>query len=220
MLTILWYSAFTFLSAFVTGVWQLAILRLLAGIGIGGEWAMGGTFVAEEWPEHRRRVGAGLMHTGYYVGIFLAALANYGIGSRFGWRAMFIVGGLPALLLAWVRLGVTEPAAWTKKEKVVRAWAVWRPLATLFSPVWRLRTIVNSLLMLVSICGLWAGTVYVPLRLQRSLKPVDAAALKLPNWPLGESCWSRSRRFLAAWRCRALPNGWDAAGRWLFSLLS
>jgi MFS family permease len=162
MLTILWYSAFTFLSAFVTGVWQLAILRLLAGIGIGGEWAMGGTFVAEEWPEDRRRVGAGLMHTGYYVGIFLAALANYGIGSHFGWRAMFIVGGLPALLLAWVRHGVTEPAAWTKKEKVVRSWAVWRPFVILFSPALRRRTIVNALLMLASICGLWAGTVYVP----------------------------------------------------------
>jgi MFS family permease len=64
MLTIAWYSLFTFLSAFVTSVWQLAILRLLAGIGIGGEWAMGGTFVAEEWPEHRRRMGAGYMHTG------------------------------------------------------------------------------------------------------------------------------------------------------------
>ena len=48
MLTIVWYSVFTFLSALVTSVWQLAILRLLAGIGIGGEWAMGGTFVAEE----------------------------------------------------------------------------------------------------------------------------------------------------------------------------
>jgi MFS family permease len=162
ILTILWYSAFTFLSAFVTGVWQLAVLRLLAGVGIGGEWAMGGTFVAEEWPESRRRAGAGWMHTGYYVGIFLAALANYAIGSRFGWRAMFIVGGLPALLLAWVRHGVTEPAAWTKKEKVIRAWAVWRPLAALFSSALRRRTILNSLLMLVSICGLWAGTVYVP----------------------------------------------------------
>jgi len=70
MFTIVWYSVFTFLSAFVASVWQLAILRLLAGIGIGGEWAMGGTFVAEEWPEQRRRMGAGLMHTGYYVGIF------------------------------------------------------------------------------------------------------------------------------------------------------
>jgi MFS family permease len=162
MLTIVWYSLFTFLSAFVTGVWQLAILRLLAGVGIGGEWAMGGTFVAEEWPESRRPVGAGLMHTGYYVGIFLAALANYGIGSRFGWRAMFIVGGVPALLLAWIRHGVTEPATWKKKESVIRSWAVWRPFAILFSAAWRRRTIVHALLMLVSICGLWAGTVYVP----------------------------------------------------------
>src|SRR5271156_1126415 len=162
MLTIVWYSTFTFLSAFVTGVWQLAILRLLAGIGIGGEWAMGGTFVAEEWPESRRRMGAGLMHTGYYVGIFLAALANYAIGSSFGWRAMFIVGGLPALLLAWVRHGVSEPVAWKQKESVIRSWAVWRPFATLFSSAWRRRTILNSLFMLASICGLWAGTVYVP----------------------------------------------------------
>jgi MFS family permease len=162
MLTIVWYSVFTFLSAFATNVWQLAALRLLAGVGIGGEWAMGGTFVAEEWPESRRRVGAGLMHTGYYVGIFLAALANYGIGSYYGWRAMFIVGGLPALLLAWIRHGVTEPAAWKKKQTVVRSWAVWRPFATLFSATLRRRTIVNALLMLASICGLWAGTVYVP----------------------------------------------------------
>jgi MFS family permease len=165
MLTVVWYSVFTFLSAVVTNVWQLAVLRLLAGIGIGGEWAMGGTFVAEEWPESRRRAGAGYMHTGYYVGIFLAALANYGIGSRFGhngWRVMFAVGGLPALLLAWVRHGVTEPARWKQKEGVVRTWQIWRPFAVLFSNAWRRRTILNSLFMLASICGLWAGTVYVP----------------------------------------------------------
>jgi len=162
MLTIAWYSLFTFLSALVTNVWQLAVLRLLAGIGIGGEWAMGGTFVAEEWPEHRRCAGSGYMHTGYYVGIFLAAISNYSIGSRFGWRAMFAVGGLPALLLAWVRYGVSEPARWREKGNVIRTWAVWRPLATLFSREWRRRTILNSLFMLTSICGLWAGTVYVP----------------------------------------------------------
>ena len=162
MLTIAWYSLFTFLSALVANVWQLAVLRLLAGIGIGGEWAMGGTFVAEEWPEHRRCAGSGYMHTGYYVGIFLAAISNYSIGSRFGWRAMFAVGGLPALLLAWVRYGVSEPARWREKGNVIRTWAVWRPLATLFSREWRRRTILNSLFMLTSICGLWAGTVYVP----------------------------------------------------------
>ena len=162
MATIVWYSVFTFLSAFVTTWWQLAVLRLLAGIGIGGEWAMGGTFVAEEWPENRRRKGAGYMHTGYYVGFFLASLANYAIGSHYGWRAMFIVGGLPALLLAWLRHGVTEPATWKKKESVVRSWAIWRPFAALFTKPLRRRTVLNALFMLASICGLWAGTVYVP----------------------------------------------------------
>jgi MFS family permease len=162
MLTVLCYSAFTLLSAFATNVWQLAILRLLAGIGIGGEWAMGGTFVAEEWPEDRRIAGAGFMHTGYYFGFLLAALANYSIGSHLGWRAMFAFGGLPALLLAWIRYGVTEPSRWVQQEKVVHAWSWWRPLATLFNPTLRRRTILNSIFMLVSICGLWAGTVYVP----------------------------------------------------------
>lgn len=162
MLTIVWYSLFTFLGAAVVRVWQLAALRLLAGIGIGGEWAMGGTFVAEEWPEHRRGRGAGWMHTGYYVGIFLAAVANYGIGSHFGWRVMFALGGLPALLLAWIRRGVIEPQPWQQKEKIVRRWAFWRPLTMLFSPALRRRTVLNSFFMLVSICGLWAGAVYVP----------------------------------------------------------
>src|ERR1700693_2232525 len=120
MITIAWYSVFTLLSVLVAGGLLLAALRLLAGIGIGGEWAMGGTFVAEEWPESRREAGAGFMHTGYYFGFLLAALANYSIGSHFGWRAMFAFGGLPAILLAYIRYGVTEPARWIQKEKVVQ----------------------------------------------------------------------------------------------------
>jgi MFS family permease len=185
MLTIVWYSVFTFLSALVTNIWQLAILRLLAGIGIGGEWAMGGTFVAEAWPEHRRRMGAGYMHTGYYVGIFLAAAANYAIGSHYGWRAMFIVGGVPALLLAWIRHGVVEPESWTRKEIVIRSRAVWQPFTALFSAKWRRRTVLNSLLMLVSICGLWAGTVYVPAAataLSEAAGRVGAQAAQLASW--------------------------------------
>src|SRR5215471_12561300 len=133
MLTILCYSLFTFLCALVANVWQLAAFRLLAGIGIGGEWAMGGTFVAEEWPEARRKAGAGYMHTGYYFGIFLAAIANYFIGARYGWRAMFALGGTPALLVAWVRHGVKEPERWKRKEDIVRSWAIWRPFVALFS---------------------------------------------------------------------------------------
>src|SRR5258707_5411786 len=92
MITIAWYSVFTFLSALVTSVWQLAALRLLAGIGIGGEWAMGGTFVAEEWPESRRQAGAGPMPYRYFPGKVLSAIVSYLIGNRWGWRAMFAVG--------------------------------------------------------------------------------------------------------------------------------
>lgn len=162
MVTILWYSLFTFLCCFSGKVWHLAILRVLAGIGIGGEWAMGGTFVAEEWPEDRRKNAAGWMHTGYYVGFFLAALANYLIGNRYGWRSMFALGGLPALLIGFIRYGVTDSAKWKSKAEVIKKWSVVRPLQILFSREYRKRTLLNSLYVLVSIIGLWAGSVYVP----------------------------------------------------------
>jgi len=181
MITILWYSAFTFLSTFAVNVWQLAVLRFLAGIGIGGEWAMGGTFVAEEWPEERRRLGAGFMHTGYYVGFFLAAIANYAIGGPYGWRAMFAVGGLPALLLAWIRRGVTEPTRWVEKEKLIHSWSVLRPFAAIFSSQWRRRTILNSLFMLASICGLWAGTVYVPTAITALAEAAGRSSLQVEH---------------------------------------
>src|ERR1700704_96736 len=122
MLTILFYSLFTFLGAIATNVWQLAIFRLLAGVGIGGEWSMGGTFVAEEWPEERRKMGAGLMHTGYYFGFFLAAIANYFIGNAYGWRAMFVLGGLPALFVAFIRYGVKETSRWAEKNQSHEVW--------------------------------------------------------------------------------------------------
>src|SRR5258708_38581238 len=77
MLTILWYSLFTFLCCISTRVWQLAIFRFLAGIGIGGGWAVGGTFGAEEWAGGRRKMAAGWMDTGYLVGFFLAGVGKY-----------------------------------------------------------------------------------------------------------------------------------------------
>ena len=163
MLTILCYSIFTFLGAFATSVWMLAAFRLLAGVGIGGEWSMGGTFIAEELPEARRKMAAGVMHTGYYIGIFLAAIANYFIGARFGWRAMFLVGGTPALLVGFIRYGVTEPRRWENRiAQVGRGWTMQRAFFTLFSPEYRRRTLLNSTYLLISIVGLWAGSVYVP----------------------------------------------------------
>lgn len=161
--TILFFSLFTLLSALATNVWTLAAFRLLAGVGIGGEWSMGGTFVAEEWPEERRKMGAGMMHTGYYFGFFLAALANYFIGSHYGWRAMFVVGGVPALLVAFIRYGVREPSRWeNKRSQVEREWGAKRSFFYLFSSQYRRRTFLNATYVLVSIIGLWAGSVYVP----------------------------------------------------------
>ncbi len=163
MFSITCFSLFTLLSAFATGVWSLAILRFLAGVGIGGEWSIGASLVAEEWPEERRTRGGAWMHTGYYFGFFLAAAANYFIGSRYGWRYMFVVGGLPALLVGLIRNNVREPARWaTKLEALGERWRMHHAFLQLFSPRYRRRTIFNSLYLVVSLTGLWAGSVYVP----------------------------------------------------------
>ena len=163
MLTILCYSLFTFLGALAVNVWMLGVFRFLAGVGIGGEWSMGGTFIAEELPESRRKIAAGLMHTGYYVGIFLAAIANYFVGARYGWRAMFLVGGSPALLVGFIRYGVRESKRWENRiAEVGRVWTMRSAFGELFSPAFRRRTLLNSVYLLISIIGLWAGSVYVP----------------------------------------------------------
>lgn len=161
ILTILFYSLFTFLGAMAAGVWQLALFRFLAGAGIGGEWTLGGVFIAEEWPEHRRKNGAAFMHTGYYIGTFLAAIVNSTIGAHYGWRAVFAVGGAPALLVAFIRYGVVEPKRWQQRVRESRPTAR-RALAQLFSPEYRKRTFLNSALLFLSMVGLWAGSAYVP----------------------------------------------------------
>ena len=180
MLTIIWYSVFTLAGAAATQVWHLAVFRLLAGIGIGGEWAMGGTYIAEAWPESRRVIGGALMHTGYYFGILLAGVLNSVVGSRYGWRAMFVVGAAPALLVAFVRYGVAEPARWREKAMVVRRWSLWKPFAVLFAREYRRRTLLNSFFMLISVSGLWAGSVYVPAAMtamaERNNFPPDVTA--------------------------------------------
>jgi len=179
-LTILCYSVFTFAAALATDVWQLAVFRLLAGVGIGGEWAIGGTFVAEAWPEDRRKMGAGYLHTGYYFGFFLAAIANYFVGAKYGWRWMFAIGGTPALLVTFIQSAVHESTTWERHRRdrpsLVAAFA------KLFTPEYARRTWLNSLYLLVSIVGLWAGSVYVPtsvtqIAIREGYRVADAARL-------------------------------------------
>ena len=156
--TILVFSVFTGAAAFSETVWQLGLFRFLAGIGIGGEWAMAGTYVAESWPEDRRRAGAGYLQTGYYVGFFLAAALNFTIGAEYGWRAMFLCGAAPLLVSLFTLARVREPARW--KEATARP-AI-NPLTAIFSAAYLRRTIVNTALVSIAIIGLWAGTVYEP----------------------------------------------------------
>ncbi len=161
MLTIMVYAVFTFLSGFAQNIWEIAIFRLIAGIGIGGEWSMAGTYVAESWPEDRRKMGAGYLQTGYYAGFFVAAALNYTVGANFGWRPMFFFGLIPALVSFWVLFSVKEPEKWKKavgKQQSRRM----SPLRKIFSSKYRRRTIVNSVLLTVAILGLWAGSVYEP----------------------------------------------------------
>ena len=163
MMTILMYSFFTLACGLAQNVYQLAVLRIFCGIGLGGEQPIGGTFIAEEWPEDRRKMGAGYMHTGYNFGFFLAALANYVIGTNYGWRWMFVLGGAPALLVGWIQSGVHESAGWKARFENPAARPRMRDsFAALFSPRFSKRTITMSLLFTVSIIGLWAGSIYVP----------------------------------------------------------
>jgi MFS family permease len=164
MLTILCYSLFTFMCGLTTNIWQLAILRILVGIGIGGEQPVGAAYLAEELNESQRKIGAGLMHTGYYFGFFFASVANYFIGANFGWRWMFIFGGVPALLIGFIRFGVTESARWQERfghDARVRP-KMSDAFSKIFSAAYLRRTLVMSGLFLTSIIGLWAGSIYVP----------------------------------------------------------
>jgi MFS family permease len=158
--TIFTFAIFTGLAATSQSVWALAIYRFLAGIGIGGEWALAGTYVAEAWPEDRRKMGAGYLQTGYYAGFFLAAALNYTIGATFGWRAMFLVGVVPVIVSIIVLLRVKETDKW--ERNVAHAVKQASPLRAIFSRQYRQRTLVAATLLTVAIIGLWAGAVYEP----------------------------------------------------------
>ena len=159
--TIFVYAIFTGAAALSQTVWQLGLFRLLAGIGIGGEWALAGTYVAEAWPEDRRKMGAGYLQTGYYAGFFLASALNYTVGAHFGWRAMFWCGLTPVIVAFVVLFRVKEPERWQQKTKLKTAGGL-SSLRRIFRSPFTERTVVNTVLLASAICGLWAAAVYAP----------------------------------------------------------
>src|SRR5215470_8341630 len=123
MLSILWFSIFAFLSGFSTSYAMLFAFRALFGIGMGGEWAAGMPLTLEHWPTHLRGLASGMLQSGYSWGFLLSALAFrylyplFSCRSDLGWRAMFWVGIIPALLVLWIRSGVTESPVWLARQQ-------------------------------------------------------------------------------------------------------
>jgi putative sialic acid transporter len=112
MASVLIYSVATAACGFAQSIWQLAIFRIILGFGMGGEWASGAALVSETWPDRHRGKALGLMQSAWAIGYAAAAIVTWLVLPRGGWRAVFFVGILPALLILWVRRRVEEPAIW------------------------------------------------------------------------------------------------------------
>src|SRR6185503_21043969 len=112
MASVLIDSVFTAACGLAQNVTQLAAFRILLGIGMGGEWASGAALVSETWADEHRGKALGLMQSAWAIGYASAAMVTMIVLPRWGWRAVFLVGILPAFLTLWVRARVEEPPIW------------------------------------------------------------------------------------------------------------
>ena len=117
-LSVLVYSVATGLCGFAQTATQLMLFRVLLGLGMGGEWASGAVLVAETWPARHRGKALALVQSSWAVGYALGAGVVALVMPRFGWRAVFFVGILPALVSLWVRSGLREPEVWSQQRSI------------------------------------------------------------------------------------------------------
>jgi MFS transporter, SHS family, lactate transporter len=116
MLDIVCYSILGFASGFVTSLGALYVVRALFGIAMGGEWGVGASLTMETIPPSARGLISGLLQAGYPSGYLLASIVYALLFDHIGWRGMFMIGALPALLVIFVRSGVDESPAWTERK--------------------------------------------------------------------------------------------------------
>jgi MFS family permease len=116
-LSILLYALFTAACGLAQNVTQLAIFRVFLGLGMGGEWASGAALVSETWPAQHRGKALGIMQSCWAIGYGAAAIVTALILPSYGWRAVFLVGVVPALLTWWIRQNVREPAMWRDAQR-------------------------------------------------------------------------------------------------------
>src|SRR6516225_7246281 len=152
-LTVLTYALFTGLSFFARQWWHLLIFRFLAALGIGGEWAVGASLLAETWPKHWRPWIAAVLQTGVNIGILGAGLAAYVMAAAKP-RYLFLVGVLPALLVFWIRRAVPEPEEWSSAKRAAQQDAP--GIRELFRPGLRRTTVWVVVVCAISLTAHWA----------------------------------------------------------------
>lgn len=116
MIDVLLFSLFELATAFSTSMTMLLALRFLFGVAMGGEWGIGASLAMESIPPKSRGLVSGLLQSGYPCGFFLGALANWLLIDHIGWRGLFVVGALPALLVLYIRKNVPESPAWEASQ--------------------------------------------------------------------------------------------------------
>jgi MFS transporter, SHS family, lactate transporter len=135
MIDILLFSFFELAAAFAPNLTVLLILRALFGIAMGGEWGIGASLALESVPERLRGILSGMLQEGYAVGYLLAAVVYYFLFDLVGWRGMFAIGVVPALLVVYLRMNVEESPAWLANRAAA---TVRTPLFATFRKHWGL----------------------------------------------------------------------------------
>jgi MFS family permease len=167
MLTMLVYALGTAACAAAPNIWVLVAFRIVASLGIGGEWAAGAAMVAEVVPEHRRVEAGALLYTSAPFGLFLATFANFQIAGVFfkgspetSWRIVFLCGLIPAAVASVVRMFVKEPERWRQAAAAGTS----RPrIAELFSAENRALTASGFAMAVIALIGWWSVNAFIPI---------------------------------------------------------
>jgi MFS family permease len=160
VLSILFYSAFTGLSVLSVGVWDFSTYRLLTGLGVGGQFAVGAALVAEVMPPTARPYALGVLQSCSAAGNVIAALVGIALGEmqqahwiESSWRVMFIIGALPAFLVFVIMRQLKEPTQWQQAKAHHEKLG---SMTELFSnPRWRRGALVGFTLAFAGVVGLW-----------------------------------------------------------------
>jgi MFS transporter, SHS family, lactate transporter len=146
MIDLVFYSLVEVLTGFAHSFTTFMVLRALFGIGMGGEWGVGASLAMEKVPPRLRGFLSGMLQQGYALGYLLAAVCFYFVFPRWGWRPMFFIGGLPALLGLFVRFRVKESEVWKKTRHTN-----WSSLGREICSHWKLFLYLTLLMMMMNL---------------------------------------------------------------------